>query len=180
MRLFTAITFSEEMKNSLYHSIKELQHYALSGNYTLKENLHLTLNFIGETGRTEAVKEAMEQAVYKAGRRRFLLSTGELGRFKRREGDIYWIGVNKDPSLLLLQKELARELKKEGFTLEDREFQPHLTLGRKVIMGKDFDRTAMERSLPPEAMEVTKISLMKSERIKGRLTYTEIYHIDLE
>jgi 2'-5' RNA ligase len=180
MRLFTAITFSEEMKDSLYNSIMELQHYAISGNYTLKENLHLTLNFIGETDRVEKVMKAMRQAVLKADIKPFLLSAGGLGRFKRREGDIYWIGVDKESSLLLLQKEMAGELKKADFALEDREFQPHLTLGRKVIMGKNFNMTALERNLPPGTMEVTKISLMRSERIHGKLTYTEIYHVDLE
>ncbi|MPN39367.1 hypothetical protein SDC9_186895 [bioreactor metagenome] len=44
-----------------------------------------------------------------------------------------------------------------------------------MVFKEGFDRAAFSKSLPQMSMTVNKISLMKSERIEGRLTYTEIY-----
>jgi 2'-5' RNA ligase len=179
LRLFTAITFREEIKTSLYHTIEELKKYSTGGSFTIRENLHLTLNFIGETNRPESVKEAMDQAVLKVNAHSFALDIGGFGRFKRREGDIYWVGIKEERTLWSLQKELVKKLEEAGFTLDDRDFTPHLTLGRKVSVNEGFTVKMMEDIIPPMTMEVTKISLMKSERIEGKLVYTEIYHTDL-
>jgi len=179
MRLFTAITFSEEIKTSLYHTIEELQKYTSSGSFTTKENLHLTLNFIGETNRLESVKQSMNQAVRKANAHRLRITIGGFGKFKRREGDIYWVGVDEEMTLWRLQKELVKELETEGFTIDDRDYKPHLTLGRKVTIGNSFAPKLLEDTILPMTMEVQKISLMKSVRIQGKLTYTEIYYVEL-
>lgn len=179
MRLFIAITFTEDIKEHLYKTINELRDIANSGNFTLKDNLHLTLNFIGETDHTQAVMQAMQQAVANVDGMRFQLTFEGLGKFKRREGDIYWVGIAKEPLLWRIQQEIARELWKMGFAIEDREFKPHITLGRKVSVDKDFQLGDFEKNFVPRTMDVTKVSLMKSERIQGKLTYTEIYHIDL-
>lgn len=180
MRLFTAITFSEEIKTSLFHMIEELQNSTSHGTFTTRENLHLTLNFIGETKRLDNVTQAMNQAVRKANAHSFPITIRGFGRFKRREGDIYWIGIEEERTLWRLQKELVKELDLEGFPIDDRDFKPHLTLGRKVTVGEKFSMKLFEDAIIPMSMEVQKISLMKSERIEGKLTYTEIYHVDLE
>lgn len=181
MRLFIAITFDEELKTKLYQVVNQLRSMALQGSFTLKENLHLTLNFIGETKRVEEVKNAMTQAVSNANLSAFDLSVKGFGCFKRREGDIYWLGIEHKQELTRLQKLLLKELKEAGFyDIDDREYKPHLTLGRRVRVKEDFDYKSFH--VPQESMHqrVTKISLMKSERIEGKLTYTEIYHVMLD
>lgn len=181
MRLFTAITFSGEMKTTLYHMVEKLRSYSIDGSFTERDNLHLTVNFIGETDRLEFVKSAMQQAVRKANTEEFLLTIGGFGRFKRKEGDICWIGVEEERNLWRLQKELVSELKEEGFfDIDGHEYKPHLTLGRRVILGDNFTEKMMEESLAPTRAEVSKISLMKSERVQGKLVYTEIYHVELD
>lgn len=59
--------------------------------------------------------------------------------------------------------------------MENRRFQPHLTLAREVRVPASFDREAFSSSVSPTEMEVRVVSLMKSERIRGVLTYTEIF-----
>jgi 2'-5' RNA ligase len=180
MRLFTAIIFNEEIKNSLYDTIEKLQASTQKGSFTTKENLHLTLNFIGETERVEEVKQAMNHAVMKANTHSFPITIRGFGRFKRREGDIYWAGIQEERTLWRLQKEMQKELIKEGFVIDDRDYKPHLTLGRRVLVREKFNLEQKEEEMPQMSMEVIKISLMKSERIQGKLTYTEIYHVRLE
>lgn len=151
----------------------------MKGTFTARENLHLTLNFIGETNRLDNIKKAMNQAVIKSGTNHFMLTIGGFGRFKRRDGDICWVGVEKETSLWRLQQQLVKELEAEGFRLEDREYKPHLTLGRRVISGDTFSTMLMEEAIQPMSMEVSKISLMNSEQLQGKLTYTEIYTVEL-
>ncbi|MDF2487174.1 MAG: hypothetical protein K0R46_3342, partial [Herbinix sp.] len=51
MRLFIAIILEEEIKDSLVQTVGRLKGLAKGGTFTDKENLHITVNFIGETKR---------------------------------------------------------------------------------------------------------------------------------
>jgi 2''-5'' RNA ligase len=176
MRLFIAINFEEEVKNQLCEAIGYLRENSLQGNFTGRENLHLTLVFIGETQRVEDIRHAMDAARAEP----FALKIGGLGRFKRQGGDIYWMGVEQNPALTAIYDRLYDELKRSGFRLESRPYKPHLTLAREVVLRNSFDQSAFGKAFPPMTVQAEKISLMKSERIGGRLVYTEIYARRLE
>lgn len=170
MRVFIAILFNEEVKKVLQDSIKELRSQAVSGNFNREGNLHLTLAFIGETNRIPALKEVIDSTAPES----FSLVIGGLGRFKRQSGDIYWVGIEKNPKLTEYANNLAASLRSAGFNIEDREYKPHITIGREVAA-----EGRIEFDVPKTAMAVNRISLMKSERIHGVLTYTEIYGKDI-
>ena len=93
-----------------------------------------------------------------------------MGRFHRDGGDTYWVGIEKSPALSTLANNLSAVLRSAGFKMEDREYKPHITIGREVTANRKI-----EFAVPANSMPVNRISLMKSERIGGRLTYTEIY-----
>ncbi|MBR0599990.1 RNA 2',3'-cyclic phosphodiesterase [Sinanaerobacter chloroacetimidivorans] len=177
MRLFIAINFDEEIKNYLMNLIEEFKQSAEKGNFTLRNNLHLTMVFIGEvsTDQLGLIKSAMNRIKEEP----FSITIGGLGKFKRRGGDIYWVDVEKNQSLGSINSLLSSELRKAGFQIEDREFTPHLTLGREVILKTHQDMEKYKQLAQNREMQVTKVSLMKSERISGKLTYTEIYAKDL-
>jgi 2'-5' RNA ligase len=67
-----------------------------------------------------------------------------------------------------------------GFNIEIREFKPHLTLGREIVVDDGFDREMFLKNIPKIDVKINKISLMKSEKINGKLTYTEIYKKQLD
>lgn len=174
MRLFIAVNFGEEMQERLGKIIQKLQSQTVKGSFTRRENLHLTLVFIGETEEVDSVIRAM-QAVSAPS---FILDIQGMGSFRRSGGDIYWLGVEHNPTLVSIYNQLCLSLRAAGFPMEKRKFKPHLTLGRRVVF-PDFDsRTWAE--LPPLRQRVDKISLMKSERIAGKLTYTEIFALHLD
>lgn len=180
MRLFTAILLEEEVKSSIMKAMDMLKQNAIHGSFTHKENLHLTVNFIGETKRLTEVKEAMRSAVEITKPGIMQLQLQGFGRFKRSEGDIYWVGINKNEALWRLQRQLVKELKEVGFyDLDDREYKPHLTMGRRIEVGKQFDPKDFEAGIALMKTEASRLSLMKSERLQGKLTYTEIYHVSL-
>ncbi len=167
MRLFVAVNFDSNIITALNEYTAQLKAAAISGSFTRKENLHLTLAFIGETDR---VKEAT-QAVRCVSVPSFTLELSEVGVFKRYDGDIYWIGARKSQELIDLQNQVVDKLIMQGFTLENRFFTPHITLGRRVFLHSDFAPVRIDA-----CMTVSKISLMKSEQIGGRLVYKQIYN----
>lgn len=58
MRLFVAIRFSPAVEQALWAAVGDLRRQG-DGTFTRRENLHLTLAFIGETDRLEEVKSAL-------------------------------------------------------------------------------------------------------------------------
>jgi 2'-5' RNA ligase len=171
MRLFTAVTLNDSVKDRLCDAIDALRAKSVRGNFTRRENLHLTLVFIGETAKNEEIRGAMDTLAVPA----FTLTIGGIGRFKREGGDLYWAGVQQSEPLNAAYETLTASLRQMGFSMESRGYRPHLTLGRTVVFPSGFDITGLSGILPETPVPVAKISLMKSERNAGKLTYTEIY-----
>ncbi|MCR4658330.1 MAG: hypothetical protein K5770_19185 [Lachnospiraceae bacterium] len=62
MRLFIAIQFGENILDALTDIQSDLKSRGVTGNYTRRENLHITLAFIGDYGNTEeAAKKIAER-----------------------------------------------------------------------------------------------------------------------
>ena len=61
MRTFLAVQLPNDLKEKLMQIIRQLGPYRLQGHFSTEENLHLTLEFIGETTKIAAIKQAMQQ-----------------------------------------------------------------------------------------------------------------------
>lgn len=166
MRLFLAVQLSSPVKDALCQAIESLKKQSRQGNFTRRENLHLTLAFLGETSRLAAAKRVLDELEVPPP---FSLTISGLGRFRREGGDIWWAGAEQNDALCDLAAQLVARLERAGFPVEKRPFKPHLTLGRQVVL------QGRPGELSPVGMEVDRISLMKSERLAGILTYTEVY-----
>ena len=85
-------------------------------------------------------------------------------------GNLYWIGIEKEPALFKLVREVRAALENEGIPFDRKQFSPHITVAREVVSDSQI-------KLMPERKKtrVDAISLMRSDRINGKLTYTEIY-----
>ncbi len=166
MRLFIAVHFSKEVKSQLLSAIEKLRTQAKAGNFTKPENLHLTLAFIGESEDVKTIRSVIDSCAVPA----FELAISGAGNF----GKLYWVGIENNPKLKALAESIQSELRKSGFEIEDRAFMPHITIARELSAERPVSLN-VER----KAMAVSRISLMKSERIGGRLTYTEVYGRDL-
>lgn len=169
MRLFIAVNFNETTKTGLLTLRDGLRSHSERGNFSLTKNLHLTLAFLGECDakQTDAIKAVMDIVSFQP----FSLMIERLGRFKRDSGDIWWAGVQDSKDLTDLQSNLTDKLIAAGFDLDKRKYSPHITLGREVVTSVSPWR------VEPFGETVSRIDLMKSERINGKLTYTTIYEI---
>ena len=162
MRLFIAIELSEDMRSALLRLQESMRRRGMRGHFTTGENLHLTLAFIGEYPDPEAVLEAMETVPFEP----FSLRLEGFGHF----GDLWWAGLGDSPALSACAKRLRHALALADIPFDRKKFTPHITLVRRAVT---------ERGLPavrvPEAgMEVCHISLMRSDRGKNGMIYTEL------
>ena len=169
MRLFIAINFPAEIKAVMSGIRDNLKKESLHGNFSLDENLHLTLVFLGECdyAQVSAIKAVMKKITVPE----LKLTIEKVGYFKRDGGNTWWIGLKHNPLLSNLHNELSTLLKQNGFIIEDRKYVPHITIGREVKMHSGFTIPEIQQV----EFNIKSIDLMKSERINGKLTYTQIY-----
>lgn len=173
MRLFIAIHPDPSLKDDICRLQQGLQAQALRGNFSRRENLHITLVFLGE--QPAASLPLITAAMAEASSSAFALRLGEAGKFRRGGGDIYWLGIRQSPCLHKLYEQLARALRQRDFAIEAREFRPHITLGREIVLRPGAEPAESGPLLAGREMKVDRLSLMQSERVAGRLVYTEIY-----
>lgn len=175
MRLFIAVNFNEQTKDKIVSVQNRLREHG-RGNFSFRENLHLTLVFIGEVQRqqVESVKKAMEQVQIP----KMKLTFDRTGCFRRNGSDTWWIGLRKNDALYKMQRELTAALREAGFDIENRPYKPHLTIARKVVLRDRLDQDTLLGS--QFSTEADTISLMLSERINGKLTYSELYKVSTE
>ena len=167
MRLFIAINFTAATTARLRALRDELSAHSVRGSFSRDKNLHLTLVFLGECDRQQC--RTVEAAMNRANFTPFDVTIEQLGRFRRRDGSIWWAGVKESAPLLKLQHDLCARLIAAGFDLDTHDYRPHITLGRRVVT------KAVPRPLEPFGERVERIDLMRSEQIDKVLTYSSIY-----
>ena len=91
MRLFIAIQFDPELIYALTDFQNNMRLSGVTGNFTKKENLHLTLAFIGEYPSPDEILDVMEDVTFDA----FDIFIDGVGMFN----DLFWVGITKNAEL---------------------------------------------------------------------------------
>lgn len=172
MRLFVAIPFSDAFKKTLGDIMWELKNRGVEGNFTPPERLHMTICFIGESSRSEEIIDALRGITWKP----FSLTLSELGHFK----DLIWIGTNDCPELHVLVKKIRTALAEIGVCFDQKPFKPHITLVRKsnkFVSNQDCGENLSSGGITSTHVET--ISLMRSDRVAGRLIYTRLCNLNI-
>ncbi|PKL27949.1 MAG: RNA 2',3'-cyclic phosphodiesterase [Spirochaetae bacterium HGW-Spirochaetae-2] len=176
MRVFIAINFPTPVRRALVKHQQTIRNAAQSGNFTHEENLHLTLVFLGEVpvGDLSRINAIVDTVVCPP----FPLAFDEIGRFDRKGKDIWWVGIRRSRNLLDLQAALDDAFRRAGYRLDSRPFTAHITLAREVRMSDPGDRRHLCAAIAPIETMATRVSVMVSTRIGGRLNYREVYGKD--
>lgn len=122
MRLFTAITLPDNIKDSL----ERFSHGIDTCRWVNRENYHLTLSFTEEYHSPEHMLEGLKTVEIAP----FSLSLDGCGFFPGRNGGALWAAVSHSEELALLQESLCTILEREQIPFDKKEFKPHITLGR--------------------------------------------------
>jgi len=195
-RIFIAINFPEDIK-------KRLEDYqekwpGLPIRWTKKENLHITLVFLGyltDEELLEICKITKEVAsrnqpfsinlnkIYYGPPKKMPYSetsslTGRLAKGENRPPRMIWVEGEKSKEFTQLRDDLEKSLRgseKVRFSPENRAFSPHITLGR--IKAWEFRQIEPEER--PEvnedinlSFEVNSIEVMESELKRGGAEYS--------
>ena len=185
MRTFIAIEIPERLKQNLDRSIEMLRSDLEDRliRWVRLESMHLTLNFLGEINQDQ-VRAIQELLVDVASRfSSFSLEIGGYGCFPNNTRPrVVWVGLNPvEGELLRLQSELATQLETIGFMREQRDYHPHLTLGRvrKGLSGDDMgsiSRWAQEADIGAMwRFEVETIRLIRSVLQPDGASYTNLH-----
>jgi len=124
-RLFVALPMPEDVAAELGRLA-----IGLPGiHWSLPDQLHLTLRFIGEVDNPTFYE--IGAALAGVSQPPFELSLKGLGTFPPRgEPHTLWVGVARTEPLMALRRRIDRALRDVGLENDRRSFHPHITLGR--------------------------------------------------
>lgn len=170
MRLFVAIELPERQTDGLAEVLQCLAERCSAVRLYTRDNLHLTLAFLGEVPNDwyQELCSALSAAVKE--QRPFFISFAAPGVFgERMPWPVVWLGLDENAALRRLQRRIERGLLAVGFSLPERPFRPHVTLGRNALIA--LDRLRSLETATVRAVPVTSIALMESRKEDGRRVY---------
>jgi len=184
-RIFIAINLPQEIKSQLQEIEKELEKLFPSElsremvRWVKKDNLHITLLFVGQVDEIKIPQ--IYQIVQNISQNEFPFSLklekvtyGPPGRIPPR---LIWVELEKKPQLVSLAEKLKNQIMKAGILkrVEQREFSPHITLGRiRTWQWKKIEpeeRPEVEKEIDLQ-FEVKSIEVMESKLKRTGAEYT--------
>ena len=166
MRLFIAINLNDEMKDALLDIQDTMRTYGVRGRETPAENMHLTMAFIGDYDDPQRVKEVIDSIEV----RPFEMKLCGIGAFR----DLWWVGTENSAPLLAISRRLRRALAEAEIPFDRKKFSPHITIIRRADGTLSEEAKEEIASLSGASMTVDHISLMRSDRGKYGMIYTEL------
>ena len=169
MRLFIAIQLSEEAKQQIEDVKTVFCWQNIQGNYVPKENLHITLAFIGEYGDPDRVMELLEEISFQP----FEISFSEVCCSDK----TWWADVENCPELESLARQIRHTLADAEIPYDKKKFNPHVTFLRKP----DYSHGRIAHiDVEAVSMEVSCFSLMQSTQGKNSMIYTELGSVEAQ
>ncbi|MGE9293528.1 MAG: RNA 2',3'-cyclic phosphodiesterase [Puniceicoccales bacterium] len=168
-RLFVALDLPDYTREALGQLEEEMRGVS----WSLSENRHLTLFFLGETEppRIEMVQHVLRNIQVAS----FFMPIQDIGYFPPKgQPRVLWAGVgNGHPHLFQLQHRITDALFGIGFDPGERAWQPHITLARCGGASEESIRQYMKkhRDFESAPVRVTEFHLFASERQGGRRFY---------
>lgn len=176
MRLFVGIEFTNDIMRELLRIQKLIRSQAKHGRFVAGDNLHLTLQFLGEV--PPAKIGLIEERLHITSQQHnpFSLTLNSTGSFgKGNPLRVVWVGLNGDLSkLAYLQNSIAASLAAVGYPPEDKPYQPHVTLGREVELPEPGLLQGFNREIEKLPFTVERFSLIKSTVENGKRIYSPV------
>jgi len=183
-RIFIAINLSENIKKTFLNYQAGLFDFPIK--WTKKENMHITLIFIGylKDENIPKVCEAVKQAC--AQHKSFKINLNEIcyGPPQKLPPRMIWAKGEESKELIDLKTDLEKSLieSKIGFTEDNKRFHIHVTLGRirawewKRIEPEEMPDITQETNLD---IEVNSIEVMESKLKRSGPEYIQLLSVKL-
>ncbi len=181
-RLFLGLEIDPDFQNIIFSAVAALKSKTTSFRWVQKENLHLTIRFLGgiEESKIDKIREVLAGPM--ASFTPFSIGFSELGGFPNlKKCRVLWIGVEKGNEACLQLKKISDDsLIRFGFPKEPENFIPHVTLARSKTNGEVFldllDRqifTEMKKS----QILIKKMTLFQSELKPSGALHTNLFDL---
>lgn len=188
IRAFIAIELPAELRQELTRLQAELKvDNRLRIKWVNPNGIHLTLKFLGNIpiSDTDRITQAMTDTARLI--TPFYLKTETLGAFPNlKRAQVVWVGLGGETDKLKqLQQLIETNLTQLGFTAEQRQFKPHLTLARlgsevspaeRQHLGEFIASTRFDMG---ERMKVDSINLIRSQLTREGAAYSRISSAEL-
>jgi RNA 2',3'-cyclic 3'-phosphodiesterase len=163
MRLFVGVDLPGQVKDVLSSVVERLRPEAPAAKWVPRDNLHLTMSFLGEIdeSRVPGILDALAEA---AGNEPGPIDTvleGSGAFPSPRRARVLWVGLG-DPHgrLASLAGAVASQLEPLGFPQEKRPWTPHLTIAR---FRQPMNTSTMSGArIEPVAFIVSAVTLFRS------------------
>ena len=134
-RLFVALALPDDVAAGL----RLIQSGVPGARWKERDQLHLTLRFIGEVDGRDA--DAIDDALSQIRSRRFAVELKSVGEFGGKNPHALWAGVRDGEAVGHLQRKIESALQRVGLAAEERKFKPHVTLAslRAAPRGRVMD-----------------------------------------
>ncbi len=183
MRAFIAIELSEEIRNSLAQIQSHLKYAGADVKWVEKDNIHLTLKFLGEVSdeKIEKIKSILDEIGKTV--KSFEISLKDIGAFPKIDYPrIIWVGLDKGTKESIgLAGRIDEALSKIGFQKETRPFAAHLTIGRvRSPKNKEALKEKIEsQDTSHKTQVISSVSLFQSKLTPQGPIYTNLHEAKL-
>ncbi|MDP8217035.1 MAG: RNA 2',3'-cyclic phosphodiesterase [Candidatus Kaelpia imicola] len=167
LRTFIAIEIDDETRNRISKIQNSFKKSGAEIRFVAPNNIHITLIFIGniEITKVNEMKKVLQNPISDI--RIFKILPKDIGCFPNAKNPrILWIGIKDGVERLIeLNKKIKLLLKNCKITTDNREYHPHMTIGR-IRPSKDISTLETTLLNFPEQrfqqIDVDRISLIKS------------------
>lgn len=176
MRVFIALNLPEKTKSNLERSASQFKDVASGGNFTARQNYHVTLHFLGNVDERNLIyiQSAMDAVKYMPAPK---LSISQFAVL--RASNVVCAKFNKNANLTALHDALADNLEKMGFTVEHRAYRPHVTMIRKYAFTLPFSEVTKCVDVYNKPFDAPEVVLYQSTLNNDGPTYTPLYTVTL-
>lgn len=182
IRTFIAIELSDEAKQEIERVIEELKKANVLIRWAKSKTVHLTLKFLGgvEEEKLASISESLKKIAKE--HTPFGIKMDGIGAFPEwSRPKVLWVGLGGDKSeVISVADEVGSAMAGLGFEKDNKEFRPHLTLGR-VKSSKNIEKLKeISDSIEIKAVSipVSSLVLFRSELTEEGAIHTPIEKID--
>jgi 2'-5' RNA ligase len=188
LRAFLASELPPDLQDTIHSAAADLREMLQGGiiRWVPPHNVHLTLKFLGDVSPSslELIKQMVltEAAQFPA----FDVQVEGLGCYPNpRRPRVLWVGLRAPAELVSLQRAIETAAARLGYESEERDFSPHLTVGRVRQNASSADLHSIRAALDEVRIgwlgtaRVEAIHLFKSELRPEGSIYTRLFSAPL-
>ncbi len=165
IRCFIAINLPRELKEHIHASIKDIKAIGHGIKWVDKENLHITVKFLGDvnTANIERISNTLADVAGKTAA--FELRIDHFGVFpSERKPRVLWVGCENEEPYIRLAGSVDEALSRLGFEMEKKKPTAHVTIARCKFPKEATDvvQRLSSKSFQPINLFVDSVQLMRS------------------